>query len=210
VTMEIQKGFQAYQSGVYVDDGTARIGLHAVKLVGYGTTGATEDPPSTPYWNVANSWSETWGEKGYFRIRRGSNDCGVELGAADGGCPIAGVPLIPTPSPPPAPTPPASYHYGQPPCRSDEVNTQVRGGTVCAKECKSDADCPTDVPPGISIKPKCTTDDEEHSPICALVCDLHDPEGPGCPAGSTCIRGNPVHGDQPGLCTWLQMGTIAV
>merc|ERR1712032_787093 len=30
------------------------------------------------YWKVANSWNPYWGEKGYFRILRGSNHCGIE------------------------------------------------------------------------------------------------------------------------------------
>jgi cathepsin B len=27
---------------------------------------------------VANSWSATWGENGFFKIRRGDNQCGIE------------------------------------------------------------------------------------------------------------------------------------
>lgn len=33
---------------------------------------------STPYWLVVNSWNEGWGEKGLFRMLRGSNLCGIE------------------------------------------------------------------------------------------------------------------------------------
>jgi cathepsin B len=29
------------------------------------------------YWLVANSWNEDWGEKGFFKIKRGSNECGI-------------------------------------------------------------------------------------------------------------------------------------
>ena len=32
----------------------------------------------TDYWKVANSWNPYWGEDGYFRIKRGSNECGIE------------------------------------------------------------------------------------------------------------------------------------
>jgi hypothetical protein len=30
------------------------------------------------YWKVANSWNEYWGERGYFRIRKGTDECGIE------------------------------------------------------------------------------------------------------------------------------------
>ena len=43
---------------------------HAVTLVGYGTA-------SVDYWIVKNSWGTSWGEKGYFRIRRGNGTCGI-------------------------------------------------------------------------------------------------------------------------------------
>ena len=43
---------------------------HAVTLVGYGTD-------SLDYWIVKNSWGKSWGESGYFRIRRGNGTCGI-------------------------------------------------------------------------------------------------------------------------------------
>ncbi|KAA3670141.1 cathepsin C, partial [Paragonimus westermani] len=47
---------------------------HAVLLVGYGTDKET----NLPYWSVKNSWGRGWGEDGFFRILRGSDECGVE------------------------------------------------------------------------------------------------------------------------------------
>merc|ERR1712083_803246 len=38
--------------------------------------GGVED--GQKYWKVANSWNPYWGEKGYFRIRRGNNEGGIE------------------------------------------------------------------------------------------------------------------------------------
>ena len=43
---------------------------HAVTMVGYGTEGKD-------YWIVKNSWGASWGESGYFRIKRGSGTCGI-------------------------------------------------------------------------------------------------------------------------------------
>ena len=43
---------------------------HAVQLVGYGTD-------KLPYWTVRNSWSDSWGEKGFIRIDRTSSIAGT-------------------------------------------------------------------------------------------------------------------------------------
>jgi len=47
---------------------------HAVLLVGYGANGTTGEK----FWTIKNSWSSEWGEEGYFRIRRGVDECAVE------------------------------------------------------------------------------------------------------------------------------------
>jgi len=70
----VYKSFMSYKSGVY-HKGTFEFipeGGHAIKIVGWGV----ED--NTPYWLVANSWNTNWGMDGYFKIRRGNNECGIE------------------------------------------------------------------------------------------------------------------------------------
>ncbi|XVE94624.1 hypothetical protein REPUB_Repub02eG0024800 [Reevesia pubescens] len=52
---------------------------HGVLLVGYGADGyAPIRFKNKPYWIIKNSWGETWGEEGYYRICRGNNICGVD------------------------------------------------------------------------------------------------------------------------------------
>uniref|UniRef100_A0A5S6R2I5 Dipeptidyl peptidase 1 n=1 Tax=Trichuris muris TaxID=70415 RepID=A0A5S6R2I5_TRIMR len=47
---------------------------HAVTVVGYGVQKET----GTKYWIVKNSWGRHWGENGYVKILRGTNECGIE------------------------------------------------------------------------------------------------------------------------------------
>jgi len=53
---------------------------HAVLTVGYGSEDGLD------YWKVKNSWDDSWGEDGYFRIERGSNTCGIEADAQTATC----------------------------------------------------------------------------------------------------------------------------
>jgi len=68
----VYQDFLSYTGGVYKYTWGDELGGHAVKIIGWGVTG------STKYWIVANSWNADWGEKGFFRIVRGTDDCGFE------------------------------------------------------------------------------------------------------------------------------------
>ncbi|KAL3283973.1 hypothetical protein HHI36_018144 [Cryptolaemus montrouzieri] len=64
--------FLSYKSGVYSHTTGDFVGLHAVKLLGWGLD------DDLPYWLAANSWNEDWGDKGYFKIIRGYDEGGIE------------------------------------------------------------------------------------------------------------------------------------
>jgi len=64
--------FHLYTGGVVQGAGCGTTLDHAVLAVGYGTT-----PDGVKYWKVKNSWSTTWGEEGYVRIVRGTDECGI-------------------------------------------------------------------------------------------------------------------------------------
>eukprot|EP00112_Aurelia_sp_Birch-Aquarium-sp1_P003693 Seg1415.13 transcript_id=Seg1415.13/GoldUCD/mRNA.D3Y31 product="Cathepsin B" protein_id=Seg1415.13/GoldUCD/D3Y31 len=70
--------FPSYKSGVYQHTAGAALGGHAIKILGWGVENGT------PYWLVANSWNPDWGDKGYFKILRGEDHCGIESGVVAG------------------------------------------------------------------------------------------------------------------------------
>mmetsp|Transcript_25306 Transcript_25306/g.27637 ORF Transcript_25306/g.27637 Transcript_25306/m.27637 type:complete len:353 (-) Transcript_25306:168-1226(-) len=72
VAMTVYEDFEAYAGGVYQHVSGKNLGGHAIKMIGWGVDNGT------PYWICQNSWNESWGEKGTFRILRGSNECGIE------------------------------------------------------------------------------------------------------------------------------------
>ncbi|KAM8853311.1 dipeptidyl peptidase 1 [Synchiropus picturatus] len=80
VAFEVYPDFMHYKKGIYHHTGLMdpfnpfELTNHAVLLVGYGRCHMT----GQKYWIVKNSWGTTWGEDGYFRIRRGSDECSIE------------------------------------------------------------------------------------------------------------------------------------
>lgn len=49
-----------------------KIGGHAIEIVGWG------QEENLPFWIIKNSWGDKWGDKGYFKIIRGINECKIE------------------------------------------------------------------------------------------------------------------------------------
>lgn len=63
--------------GVYRWNGIGeKIGGHAIEIVGWGDY--YENSKKIPYWLIKNSWGDKWGDKGYFKIARGINECKIE------------------------------------------------------------------------------------------------------------------------------------
>ena len=75
----VYSDFENYVGGVYHHTSGGMFGGHAVRIVGWGVDSGSK------YWKVANSWNPYWGEKGYFRIRRGNDECGIESQVTAGG-----------------------------------------------------------------------------------------------------------------------------
>lgn len=77
-TFTVYEDFLTYKSGVYQHTTGQMLGGHAIKILGWGVEDGTD------YWLVANSWNVDWGDKGYFKIIRGVDNCGIEDGVVAG------------------------------------------------------------------------------------------------------------------------------
>jgi cathepsin B len=77
-SFSVYEDFLNYKSGVYRHITGKYMGGHSVKMIGYGTLNGTD------YWLVQNSWTNTWGDDGYFMILRGKDECGIESGLVAG------------------------------------------------------------------------------------------------------------------------------
>jgi len=86
VAFKVYKSFMTYKGGVYQKHWNEFLpeGGHAVKVIGWGTENGVD------YWLVANSWNTSWGLDGFFKIKRGSDQCGIETL----GPPYAGLPDV--------------------------------------------------------------------------------------------------------------------
>ena len=81
VTVDASK-WSDYEEGVFDGCDISNVDLdHAVQLVGYGV-----DPTHGPYWLIRNSWTPSWGEGGYIRLKRHTNElvCGIDKNPHDG------------------------------------------------------------------------------------------------------------------------------
>mmetsp|Transcript_138237 Transcript_138237/g.265230 ORF Transcript_138237/g.265230 Transcript_138237/m.265230 type:complete len:161 (-) Transcript_138237:59-541(-) len=98
VAFTVYSDFENYAGGIYQHKSGGSVGGHAVKMVGWGVDHGVK------YWKVANSWNPYWGEKGYFRIVRGKNECGIESQAVASSADAKWEKRPPGPTPPPVPS----------------------------------------------------------------------------------------------------------
>ncbi|XP_052752070.1 cathepsin B-like [Galleria mellonella] len=84
----VEASFQVYADLITYKDGVYKhvygdfLGLHAVKIIGWGVENGAK------YWLVANSWNTDWGNKGFFKFLRGENHCNIESEI------VTGIPLL--------------------------------------------------------------------------------------------------------------------
>ncbi|CAB3237720.1 unnamed protein product [Arctia plantaginis] len=72
ISIGIQAAYlNMYTGGIFPDKLCLGKISHGVLLVGYGTENGK------PYWLVKNSWSHSFGERGYFRLHRSDNPNGA-------------------------------------------------------------------------------------------------------------------------------------
>ncbi len=68
----VTPAFESYKSGIFKDDTNCTTMDHAISIAGYGTENGQD------YWIGRNSWGTYWGEQGWFKLAKGSNNLGVE------------------------------------------------------------------------------------------------------------------------------------
>lgn len=61
-----------YTGGIFEDKTHMNSTNHAVSVVGWGIENDVK------YWLVRNSWGSSWGENGFFRIVKGTNNILIE------------------------------------------------------------------------------------------------------------------------------------
>jgi cathepsin L len=70
IAVDAGSNWQLYGGGIMKNCFMKRLD-HGVLLVGAGTDGSSD------YWKVKNSWGSSWGEKGFIRLLRGKDECGL-------------------------------------------------------------------------------------------------------------------------------------
>lgn len=83
VSISVDASWGAYEEGIFSGLSSNPDIDHLTVLVGYGH----DESLNMDYWLVRNSWSPTWGEKGYIRLARSDDDesmCAYDTTPQDG------------------------------------------------------------------------------------------------------------------------------
>ncbi|XP_078665399.1 dipeptidyl peptidase 1-like [Branchiostoma floridae x Branchiostoma belcheri] len=90
---QVYDDFRHYSSGIYIHTGLQngwnpwKVTDHVAVFIGYGVDATSGEK----YWIGQNTWGTDWGELGYFKIRRGTNEVNIEsIG-------VAMTPIVPMP-----------------------------------------------------------------------------------------------------------------
>lgn len=79
----VYEDFIYYKEGVYQHVTGAKLGGHAIMLIGWGEENGVK------YWQAVNSWNDNWGDKETFKILRGVDHLHIESDI------VAATPLLP-------------------------------------------------------------------------------------------------------------------
>jgi cathepsin X len=72
----VPDALENYTSGIFEDKTGDKNIVHDISIVGYGVENGKK------YWTVRNSWGEHFGENGFVRVVRGSNNIAIETDCA--------------------------------------------------------------------------------------------------------------------------------
>jgi len=121
--------WQTYTGGVVTNCPAGQLD-HGVLIVGY------DDTASTPYWIIKNSWTASWGEAGYIRVQKGTDQCHI-TGAPSTSIVSKGPnPPGPTSGPTSAPAPaPSTGSITQMNCQDSACTTGCTNNTFPLGQC---------------------------------------------------------------------------
>jgi cysteine peptidase B len=133
--------WQSYTGGIMTNCISKALD-HGVLIVGYS------DAAPTPYWIIKNSWAASWGESGFIRVQKGTDQCLIThyptsstVGPAP--APTVAPPQTPAPAPtiaPPQTQTPAPAPWTNAPTGPTAPPTPSGNGTFTEKQCLS-KDC---------------------------------------------------------------------